>query len=224
MVSWFRSIIYKIKILRIKIWQRLYPYCLGLILFLPISAMAQNQKATQLGLVAELVHLNHQTTQMALMILNDSNLNAKVKLEFSQEYLSIKTISDQIILQFIADFNQNGKTKEFDKIDKLLTQKSIEEVKETDLNGKASNYLKALIQYSEYSKQLKDYQQYENIATEVAILMDNPNLVLNKASNAIDLIANKYMEAGKNKKLNENELSKLLWALQLEPIAALLNE
>lgn len=186
--------------------------------------MAQNQKATQLGLVAELVHLNHQTTQMALMILNDSNLNAKVKLEFSQEYLSIKTISDQIILQFIADFNQNGKTKEFDKIDKLLTQKSIEEVKETDLNGKASNYLKALIQYSEYSKQLKDYQQYENIATEVAILMDNPNLVLNKASNAIDLIANKYMEAGKNKKLNENELSKLLWALQLEPIAALLNE
>lgn len=224
MVSWFRSIIYKIKILRIKIWQRLYPYCLGLIIFLPISAMAQNQKATQLGLVAELVHLNHQTTQMALMILNDSNLNAKVKLEFSQEYLSIKTISDQIILQFIADFNQNGKTKEFDKIDKLLTQKSIEEVKETDLNGKASNYLKALIQYSEYSKQLKDYQQYENIATEVAILMDNPNLVLNKASNAIDLIANKYMEAGKNKKLNENELSKLLWALQLEPIAALLNE
>tara|TARA_R110002096_G_scaffold72174_5_gene172236 strand:- start:15550 stop:16224 length:675 start_codon:yes stop_codon:yes gene_type:complete len=224
MVSWYRSIIYKIKILRIKIWQKLYPYCLCFILFLPTSAIAQNQKATQLGLVAELVHLNHQTTQMALMILNDSNLNAKVKLEFSQEYLSIKTISDQIILQFIADFNQNGKAKEFDKIDKLLTQKSIEEVKETDLNGKASNYLKALIQYSEYSKQLNDYQQYANIATEVAILMDNPNLVLNKASNAIDLIANKYMKAGKNKKLNENELSKLLWALQLEPIAALLNE
>ena len=84
MVSWYRSIIYKIKILRIKIWQKLYPYCLCFILFLPTSAIAQNQKATQLGLVAELVHLNHQTTQMALMILNDSNLNAKVKLELSK--------------------------------------------------------------------------------------------------------------------------------------------
>lgn len=218
----YKKIVYWLKVLKIKIWQRIYPYCLSLILLLPISAFSQDQKATKLGLVAELVHLNRQTTQLAVMILNDTNLTAKVKLEFCEEYRAAKKISDQVILQFIADFSENGKSKDFHKIDKLFKEKTIEEMQVADINGSASNYLKALLQYKTLCDQLGKYQQYANIASEVAILMDDLSLVTDKSKlSQVKSIANKFNEAGELEKIKKSELSMLLWALQLEHIDAL---
>lgn len=225
MISFFKKIHLSIKKLKIKIWQKIYPICFSILVLISTEAGAQNLKVTKLGLVAELVYIHRQSSQMALLILNDSNLTAKVKLDFTDDYKRLKTMNDQLILQFISDYASQGKSKEFEAINELLSEKAIEELRESDLKGKASNYLAAILLCKKASDKLMEYQKYAKIANEVAEIMNDESMVFYKGQGLgnTDLIASKYKEAQGIKNINENEFSKLLWSLQLVPIAALTN-
>jgi len=226
-----KTIIQKVTIhlkeLKIRIWQKFYRSLFGLICLLSFTTQAQTPKATHLGLVAELTYLNRQATQMALMILNDTNLKAKVKIDFSRDYYQTKTVSDQIILQLQIDIETTESIKMFQKLDRLLVGKTIEELDKNDLQEKASNYIAALKLYYEMTIKLKQYHKYAKIAYEVAEVFNQADFALSrlcveKNNDMYALLRESIKKTNNPQEHAEAKLSGLLHELRLQPMSRLI--
>jgi hypothetical protein len=102
-----------------------------------ISFAQTNQtKATNLGIVSELVYIKLNSENLAIRILNDSTIDEEVKLSFLNKYTMLKTVSDQILLQLIADLKRRNKIKFYKKLDNVFTKNSIATATSNDVNHK----------------------------------------------------------------------------------------
>lgn len=219
----------QIILFQIKAFRRLNGLGCLLLVFLLLSNQGQAQRITHLGLIAELTELNRQCSHMGMMILNDSNLNAKVKIDFSHDYFLAKTYSDQILFQLISDITASESIKLFQKIDQLLVEKTIDQIAESDLQDKGRNYIRALKLYHQACDKLSTYEDFAQIAQEVAVVTNQANFALSKMSveqqseSWLSLSEDSLMELINQSGSKHGKLISLLSNLRLEPMANLMN-
>ncbi|HTN17906.1 MAG TPA: hypothetical protein VL092_09515 [Chitinophagaceae bacterium] len=82
-----------------------------------------------LGLIAHLNHIKMCSENMVSSLLNDSNNSPEFKGRVVDQYNELRAQSDQIILQLEADSRSKKGLCYYNKLDKMLTNKSMKEIK-----------------------------------------------------------------------------------------------
>ena len=77
-----------------------------LLLFSVVNSAISQERLEKLGLISELVYLKNSTENTAIRILKDSTIQESTKIKFIDSYNTLKTMSDQWILQLIADMSR----------------------------------------------------------------------------------------------------------------------
>lgn len=95
---------------------------------LPALAFGHSH-AQYLGLVSELTHIKMYSENLALSLLNDSNNSDEFKSRVVESYNELRMLDDQFILQLTADSRTKKGLCAYRKLDKMLTCKSIAEIK-----------------------------------------------------------------------------------------------
>lgn len=98
---------------------------------LPFVSQAQvhSAKAEYMGLVSELVYIKQSSENLAQNILNDPNSSPMLKSEVTEQYNNVKTVSDQFILQLIADSKRKNSLCYFHTLDKKLVCQNMRQLK-----------------------------------------------------------------------------------------------
>ena len=131
-----------------------------LITLLAKTSFAQDQdsKAENLGLISEFVFIKLTSENLAIRIVNDDLITEKDKIRFVNLYNDTKVITDQVILQLIADSRRNNNLRYFKEIDKLLLNTNITDIKESELtNKKLKGYIKNLNKINSVYTKLKTF-------------------------------------------------------------------
>ncbi|MFW9973272.1 MAG: hypothetical protein ACFFDF_24015 [Candidatus Odinarchaeota archaeon] len=116
-------------------------------------------KAENLGLMSELIYIKITSENYAIRIINDTLIKQVDKIKFVNLYNDTKAITDQIIVQLIADSRRKNSLRFVRKLDNLLVKKNINQISEIDfhnkkLKGYVKNIKKSAITYS----QLMDFK------------------------------------------------------------------
>jgi hypothetical protein len=118
---------------------------------------SQPTKATNLGIVSELTFYKLSAENLAISILNDTTVSKVSKFAFLQEYNELKIVSDQILLQLIADLKRRNRIKYYKKLDDLYTQSSIAKPKIEDVKiEKVKSYVYNLMKVDTTFKSVLD--------------------------------------------------------------------
>ena len=99
-----------------------------LLLFSVVNSAISQERLEKLGLISELVYLKNSTENTAIRILKDSTIQESTKIKFIDSYNTLKTMSDQWILQLIADMSRKKSTKKFKRLNQILTERSIKNI------------------------------------------------------------------------------------------------
>jgi len=134
---------------------------LVLVILLAKTSFAQDQdsKAENLGLISELVFIKLTSENLAIRIVNDDLIKEKDKIRFVNLYNNTKIITDQFILQLIADSRRKNSLGYFKKIDKLLIEASIMNIKDSEITDrKLKGYIKNLIKINSVYTKLRTFE------------------------------------------------------------------
>ena len=120
-----------------------------LLLLAPVISFSQDNSqpaiATKMGLIAELMAVKMNAEVGVTMVLSDTAdlISKKYKTEILEEYNRLRVLSIPVIAQLIADISKKNSLKVYKKLDKLLTQKSVQDI---NLNDIGDTKLKAYIE------------------------------------------------------------------------------
>jgi len=119
----------------------------------------QSKKADNLGLVSEIAFIKMTSENLAIRVLNDTSVSEVDKVILANYYTDVKIITDQVLLQLIADSRSKNNVKYYKKLDKLIVKKTVNEISESDLKRpKLQGYIKALKKLESSFSQIQNYK------------------------------------------------------------------
>jgi hypothetical protein len=142
-----------------------------LVLFFAKTTFAQNQnyKAENLGLISELIFIKLASENLSVRVLTDNQIKETDKIRFVNLYNDTKIITDQVILQLIANCRQTNSLKYFKELDNLLLTKDINQIDETQLsNLKLKKYVKNLKNINIVSTKLINFKTSDKLTENVS--------------------------------------------------------